>query len=111
MATKTKQQEQTTAGEAPKGRAVVVTTKDRGVFFGYVKDASQAPKSITLARCRNCLYFAANTRGFLGLTVSGPTDGSRVGPAAPEVQLFDLTSVAACTPEAVTAWEQGPWAR
>ena len=91
-------------------KAVVVTTEHRGVFFGYVLDDSKAPAQITLSRARNCVYWAANVRGFLGLASSGPLEGSRVGPPAPEFTVYGLTSVAACTPEAVEAWERASWA-
>lgn len=92
-----------------KKKAVVVTTEARGVFFGYVVDESAAPSRITLSGCRNCVYWAANARGFLGLAVSGPLEGSRVGPAAPEVTLYGLTSISACSPEATEAWEKASW--
>lgn len=92
-----------------KGRAVVVTTKDRGIFFGYVKDETKAPDQVTLTQCRNCVYFPSQVKGFLGLTSSGPVQGSRVGPAAPELTLYGLTSVAACSDDAAKQWEKGPW--
>jgi hypothetical protein len=92
-----------------KGRAVVVTTKDKGIFFGYVRDESKAPVEITLADCRNVVYYPAQVKGFLGLTVTGPTQGSRVGPAAPTCRLFDLTGIADCAPEATEQWEKGLW--
>lgn len=91
------------------GRAVVVTTKDRGVFFGYVKDESKAPEQITLTKMRNCVYWPMAVRGFLGLTTSGPLSGSKIGPAAPAATLYGLTGVYDCTPEAVDAWEKGTW--
>jgi len=90
-------------------KAVVVTTENRGVFFGYVEDESKAPERITLSGCRNCIYWPQSTRGFLGLASSGPKEGSRVGPAAAETTLFKLTSVTVATPEAVEAWEKSTW--
>jgi hypothetical protein len=91
------------------GRPVVVTTENRGVFFGYVKDESKAPAQITLTQVRNCVYWPMQTKGFLGLTVSGPLSGSKIGPAAPAVTLYRLTSICDCTPEAAKAWEAGNW--
>lgn len=91
-------------------RAVVVTTKDRGVFFGYVEDDSRAPQQITLRQMRNCIYWPQGVRGFLGLAASGPLSGSRVGPAAQVATIYDLTGVYDCSPEAVEAWERAPWA-
>lgn len=92
-----------------KGRAVVVTTKDRGIFFGYVKDESKGKEEITLTQCRNAVYYPAQVKGFLGLSLSGPVNGSRIGPPAPELKLYDLTSVATCSEEAVAQWEKGLW--
>ncbi|MDR5726383.1 MAG: hypothetical protein RB191_02830 [Terriglobia bacterium] len=89
-----------------KERAVLVTTSHRGVFFGYATDTDGA--IIKLRAARNCIYWAANQKGFLGLASVGPLKGARVGPAA-DLELRDITSVAACTPEAVEAWEKAPW--
>lgn len=90
-------------------KAVVVTTENRGVFFGYVEDERKAPEQITLSGCRNCVYWPATARGFLGLAVSGPGEGARVGPAAAETTLYKLTSISACSEEAIAAWEKAPW--
>lgn len=91
------------------GRAVVVTTENRGVFFGYVKDDSKAPAQVTLERVRNCVYWPMQVKGFLGLTVSGPLSGSKIGPSAPGATLYKITSLVDCTEEAVKAWESGGW--
>jgi len=87
-------------------RAVVITTKHKGVFFGYT--AQTSGKTIKLERGRNCLYWKENVKGFIGLAVTGPLDGSRVGPAA-NIEIRDITSVVECSPEAVAAWEKQPW--
>lgn len=89
-------------------RPVLVTTKHRGVFFGYATDTNG--ETITLKRARCCVKWVG-TRGFLGLTTDGPNKDCRVGPAAEELQLRDITSVALCTPAAATAWDAAPWAR
>lgn len=88
---------------------VLVTTENRGVFGGYVADDSKAPAQITLTECRNAIYWPQATKGFLGLAVSGPPQGSRVGPAAAETTLYGVASVTTCTPEAVAAWERAAW--
>ncbi len=92
-----------------KGRAVVVTTEHKGVFFGYVQDETKSPEQITLTDVRNCVYWPQAVRGFLGLAVSGPVQGSRVGPAAAVSTLFKLTGVFDCSPEAVDVWEKAVW--
>ena len=90
------------------GVPVLVTTEHRGVFFGYmIGEAAKA--KVLLQRARNCVFWDAASRGFVGLAESGPTKGCRVGPAAPEMTLFDITSVLTCTPEAVERWEAAPW--
>lgn len=87
-------------------RAVLVTTEQRGVFFGYATDASG--DTIKLRSARNCLYWPAENKGFLGLASEGPKSGARIGPAA-DIELRNITCVAVCTPEAVKAWEAAPW--
>ena len=89
-------------------RAVVVTTKHRGVFFGYASDT--AGEIISLRAARNCVYWSTDVRGFMGLAANGPTSSCRVGPAA-DIELRDITSVMTCSPEATTAWEKSPWSR
>lgn len=87
-------------------RAVLVTTSHRGVFFGYAKETDGA--IIKLRAARNCISWPTEQKGFLGLAAQGPLKGARIGPAA-DLELRDITSVAACTPEAVEAWEKAPW--
>lgn len=91
----------------PLGRPVLVTTEHRGVFFGYATDTDGA--TITLTRARNCIYWPAANKGFLGLAHTGPLAGARVGPPA-DITLRGITCVAECTPVAVAAWEGAPWA-
>ena len=89
--------------------AVLVTTVHRGVFFGYattgVKD-----KSITISNARNCVYWSADVKGFLGLAANGPSKSCKIGPKVPKLTLTDVTSVSEVSPEAVEAWEKSPWA-
>jgi hypothetical protein len=91
-----------------KERAVLVTTAHRGVFFGYA--AKTSGKNVILKRCRNVVFWSSDVRGFLGLAATGPTKSCRIGPAAPTFDCRDVTSVTDVTPEAVTAFEAGPWA-
>ena len=89
-------------------RAVLVTTEHRGVFFGYASKTDGDP--INLRAARNCIYWPAEQKGFLGLASVGPLKGAKVGPAA-DIELRKITCVAACTYEAVAAWEAAPWSR
>lgn len=87
-------------------RPVLVTTEHRGVFFGYAVDTSGA--SIELKRARNCVYWSADVKGFMGLAANGPSRTCRVGPAA-DIELRAITSVVSVTPEAAAKWEAQPW--
>ncbi len=87
-------------------RAVLVTTTHRGVFFGYATKTDG--KTIKLRAARNCIYWPAQNKGFVGLASMGPVNGARVGPSA-DMELRDITCVAECTDEAVKAWEAAPW--
>ncbi len=95
------------ATTVPARRPVVVTTEYRGVFFGYAEDTSG--EAIRLSRARNCVYWPAEVRGFVGLATVGPLKGSRVGPPA-DIELRKVTAVLEVTPDAVARWEAAPWA-
>lgn len=99
----------TTRIEPQIGDKVVITTEYRGVFFGALAALDISMRTCTLTDARNCVYWPASERGFIGLAVIGPLDGSRIGPAASCLQLAGVTSVAICTAEASQRWEAGPW--
>ena len=88
-------------------RFVLVTTKHRGVFSGFL--VGDDGDKVTLRECRNCVYWPASVKGFLGLAKEGPLQGSRVGKAAPLAELRDVTCVADVTDEAKARWESEPW--
>lgn len=92
--------------KAKKERHVLVTTAHRGVFAGWATDTDGAIIKLRAARC--CVYWPTEQKGFLGLASVGPLKGARISPAA-DLELRDITSVAACTPEATKAWEESPW--
>lgn len=91
-----------------KERAVLVTTSHRGVFFGYATETDGT--TIHLKRARNCVYWSASVKGFLGLAATGPDNQCRIGPAA-DIDLRDITCVAEVTSDAMKAWEGSPWTR
>ena len=97
---------QTTEVDAMDPKYVIVTTAHRGIFFGQLA-ANEAPESVTLTGCRNVIYFAGQ-RGFLGLAQVGPAEGSKVGSTAPAVTLYDITSTAECTSDAVATFVGWP---
>ena len=92
-------------------RAVLVTTVHKGVFFGRLESFEDDLKIVTLNDARNCIYWSEEVHGFLGLAATGPTKGTRVGPAVPVLTLTDVTSIADCTAEATKAWEKATWPR
>ena len=86
-----------------KGKAVLVTTEFKGVFFGYLEGRSE--NSVTLKNARNCIYWPAANNGFLGLANMGPLAGSKIGPRA-DIELMKPTCIADATPESVELWEE-----
>lgn len=91
-------------------KAVMVTTKHRGVFFGYVEDDNLlTDTTVELKSARMCVYWPKENHGVLGLASDGPKRGSRVTPAAPSMVLMDITSYSTVTEEAAARWESEPW--
>ena len=88
-------------------KQVLVTTEHRGVFFG--KLVENGGDTVVLADARNCLYWSAQVKGFLGLAASGPNKGCRIGPKVLRLTRNGVTSITDCTKEAVEAWEAAPW--
>lgn len=89
-------------------QAVVVTTKHRGVFFGYADYPAKGDK-IVLEKARMCIYWSADVKGVLGLAATGPSKSCRVGPPVPEITINAVTAIAKASPESISAWESGPW--
>ncbi len=85
-------------------KAVLVTTKHRGVFFGFILAAHELEETLVLERCRCAIRWHSSVRGFLGLAKTGPSANCMVGAEAPRVVLHDVTSVTDCTEEAIAAW-------
>ena len=90
------------------GSPVVVTTEHRGVFFGYLR-GSRDGKIVELSQARMCLYWSSAVRGILGLAVTGPVSGCRVGPAVSTLTLQGVTAVMDVRQEAVKLWEAASW--
>ena len=83
---------------------VLVTTKHRGVFFGFAAKDDICNEHIALKRCRCAIRWNTAPNGFLALAKDGPNQGSRIGSEADEVFLRDVTSVTICTDNAAAAW-------
>lgn len=86
---------------------VIICTKYRGVFFGYLATRTQDPDpSVTLSRARMAIQFGT-TRGVMQLAETGPTTASKISARA-NLELFGITAIFDVTPEAVKAWEEAP---
>lgn len=92
-----------------KKKPVMVTTQHRGVFFGYQRGPMK-DNEVVLAEARNCLYWSADVRGFMGLAVTGPSRTCRVGPAVPSITLTGVTSLTEVSADAEKRWNDAPWA-
>ena len=89
---------------APALPYVLITTKHRGVFAGFLSAARDEGRTVTLTRARNAIRFGT-TRGFLELADTGPTHSSKIGATAPELTLYDVTSCTTCSDVAASAWQ------
>ena len=91
-----------------KERAVMVTTEQRGVFFGYA--TKTAGPTIQLRSARMCVYWSVDLRGVFGLAAVGPSDNCKISMAA-DVELRNITAVIEVTDDAAKRWEAAPWAK
>lgn len=92
-----------------KGKKCVVTTSNRGVFFGAVERYNMEAGTAILTNARMCVYWPAETHGVLGLASNGPPPGSRVTPSVSRIELNAVDSMTHCTDSAIAAWGKEPW--
>jgi hypothetical protein len=90
-----------------KKQALMVTTVHRGVFFGYGTKTKES--EIELENVRMCVYWSSDMHGVMGLAVQGPSAQCKISPSVNKVLLRDVTAIMEVTPEAIKAWEKGPW--
>ena len=83
-------------------RFVLVTTEQRGVFAGYLKE-DEGKEYVVLEECRCAIYWAT-TRGFIELATIGPNEKSTIGAKGEEIKLYNITSVVKCTKIAQDKW-------
>jgi hypothetical protein len=86
---------------------LVVTTKHRGVFFGYGTPSTK--NTIRITDCRMCVYWDSSVKGVVGLAAKGPSEYCRIGPAAPSMILQDVTAIFEVSSEAELKWKEEPW--
>jgi hypothetical protein len=98
-----------TTKTATKSKVVplLVTTENKGVFFGYGEETDG--KIIRLTDARMCVYWTAEVRGALGLASVGPNKSCRIGFKVPAITLQGVVSVTLCTKEAAEAFEKNFW--
>jgi hypothetical protein len=92
---------------------VVVTTEHKGVFFGYADPADIVAKSkdVRLLQSQMCVYWSVQMKSVVGLANTGPDKDCKIGPPAPAITLFGLTSIMEATPKAEKAWREAPWTK
>lgn len=85
-------------------KAVLVTTKHRGVFAGLVPDDQDLTQStMALQEARMAIRFGT-TRGLMELADTGPTENSRISAPADIPVLHDITAIFAIKDAAWKAW-------
>ena len=94
-----------TTPEQKRLRPVVVTTEQRGIFFGYTK--GRRGTSIRLLSARNAFYFDS-VEGFAELATKGPGPRSKIGCRC-DLELVGVSAVLECSTIAVERWERAAW--
>lgn len=89
-------------------RLVIVLTEFKEIFCGWSSDVSG--DRIKLRNARQAVYYSAETHGLLGLAVTGPARGSKIGPAA-NMEIRRVVNVVECSQAATQAWENATWAK
>jgi hypothetical protein len=87
-------------------RLVVVLTEFKEIFCGWASDTGG--ERIKLRSARQACYYSEQTHGLLGLAVTGPGSGSKIGPSA-NIELRRPVNVIECQPAAIEAWEKAKW--
>ena len=85
-------------------KAILVTTKHRGVFAGLVPDDQDlTARTMRLTEARCAIYWAT-ARGVAELAENGPNNDSRIGSPATIEALHGITAVWAITDAAWAKW-------
>jgi|SRR5262245_16977953 len=87
-------------------KLVVILTEFKEIFCGWTTDTSG--ESIKLRNARQAVYYSADTHGLLGLAVTGPAKGSKIGPPA-NIECRKVVNIIECGPAAIEAWEDAQW--
>ena len=90
---------------------VLVTTTERGIYFGWTDDPNA--EIIRLERCRHVFHYTRNPershRGVYGLATVGPHEGSKVGPPVSVQRIRNIQNVVDVDEVALPSWESISW--
>lgn len=87
---------------------VLVTTDNRGVYYGSYTTDAQAPDKIELENARVIVEWNTGSEGFLIMATRGPAEVAEVSVAVSNMIIFGIASIAVCTPEAAAAFDALP---
>lgn len=86
-------------------KAVLITTKHRGVFAGLIEDDQDVNAEIMPLTAAKMAISFGTTRGLMQLAETGPTQNSKISAPADIPSLRDITAVFDISAEAWRAWE------
>ncbi len=85
-------------------KAILVTTKHGGVFFGNVEDGQDMNALSMGLKGARCAIYWGTTGGVAELAATGPTSKSRIGAQADIAVLHDITGVWNVADAAAAKW-------
>ena len=97
---------------------VIVTTTNRGVYFGlcdrpaYDAKSAEEQSVIVLTQMRHVYSWESHggkEDGISALATLGPAKGSRVGPPVPRITIRNVQNVIDVAEAALAVWERSSW--
>jgi hypothetical protein len=92
-----------------KDKFVLVTTKEKGVFAGTLKEHDKENETCILKNAKMCVYWNESIKGVLGLANTGPNDECRITPNVLTLYLNGITSITECSENAKIQWDKELW--
>jgi hypothetical protein len=86
-------------------KAVLVTTKHRGVFAGLIEDDQDLTVDAMPLKSARMAIRWGTTKGVMQLAETGPTGNSKISAVADIPILKDITAIFAITDEAWAKWQ------
>ena len=84
-------------------RAVLITTSNRGTFYGYSKHTIKNKDAFKL-RAAQCVIYWATTKGYPQLATEGPQSGTTLSTVA-DMEVNGVTVVLEVTESAQKEWD------